>query len=189
MDRFSIRGGVPLRGEVAASGSKNSALALMAASLLTDQPFELSNVPKVRDVDSFVQILETLGLEASWKGEDRLAIEGGLPSSHEAPYDLVRTMRASFMVLGPLVARCGRARVSLPGGCAIGARPVDQHLKGLEALGAKVQLSGGYVEAQAERLHGTRFAFDLRTVNGTQNVLMAACLASGTTLLENAAVV
>ena len=137
MDRFIIRGGVPLRGEVAASGSKNAVLALMAASLLTDQPFELSNVPKVRDVDSFVQILETLGLEASWKGEDRLAIEGGLPSSHEAPYDLVRKMRASFMVLGPLVARCGRARVSLPGGCAIGARPVDQHLKGLEALGAK----------------------------------------------------
>jgi UDP-N-acetylglucosamine 1-carboxyvinyltransferase len=188
MDRFSIRGGVPLRGEVAVSGSKNSALALMAASLLTDQPFELSNVPKVRDVASFVQILQTLGLEASWEGEDRLAINGGMPVSYEAPYDLVRTMRASFMVLGPLVARCGRARVSLPGGCAIGARPVDQHLKGLEALGAKVQLSGGYVEAQAERLHGTRFAFDVRTVNGTQNVLMAACLASGTTLLENAAV-
>ena len=188
MDRFAIRGGVPLCGEVAASGSKNSALALMAASLLTDQPFELSNVPRVRDVDTFVRILETLGLAAQWQGAGRLAIAGGVPVSHEAPYDLVRTMRASFMVLGPLVARCGRARVSLPGGCAIGARPVDQHLRGLEALGAKVRLSGGYVEAQAERLRGCRFAFDVRTVNGTQNVLMAACLADGSTLLENAAV-
>ena len=188
MDRFSIRGGVPLRGEVAASGSKNSALALMAASLLTDQPFELSNVPRVRDVDTFVKILEMLGLRASWQGSDRLAIEGGTATSYEAPYDLVRTMRASFMVLGPLVARFGRARVSLPGGCAIGARPVDQHLKGLEALGAKVELAGGYVEAQAERLRGNRFCFDVRTVNGTQNVLMAACLAGGTSVLENAAV-
>jgi UDP-N-acetylglucosamine 1-carboxyvinyltransferase len=188
MDRFVIRGGTPLRGELAASGSKNAALALVAAGLLTDQPFALANVPRVRDIDTFTRILRTLGLDTAWESGDRLTFAGGTPSTYEAPYDLVRTMRASFMVLGPLVARYGRARVSLPGGCAIGARPVDQHLKGLEALGAKVQLSGGYVEAQATRLRGARFAFDLRTVNGTQNVLMAACLAEGTTLLENAAV-
>ena len=187
MDRFTIRGGIPLCGRVGVSGSKNAALALMAASLLTEDEVVFRNAPRVRDVDTMTRILSQLGVESSWRGEDELVIASGSPSSSEAPYDLVRTMRASFMVLGPLLARCGQARVSLPGGCAIGARPVDQHLKGLEALGAKILLSGGYVEARAPRLRGGRVVFDVSTVNGTQNVLMAACLAQGTTTIENAA--
>lgn len=187
MDRFVIRGGVPLHGSVRVSGSKNSVLALMAASLLTEEPVILQNAARVRDVSTMMRILGALGIDASWEADDVLRLAGGTPSAIEAPYDLVRTMRASFMVLGPLLARCGQARVSLPGGCAIGARPVDQHIKGLEALGAKVELVGGYVEARASRLRGGRVVFDLSTVNGTQNVLMAACLAEGRTQIENAA--
>jgi len=182
-----IQGGVPLHGSVRVSGSKNSVLALMAASLLTEETIVLQNVPRVRDVSTMVRILEALGLDASWEADTDLRLAGGQPTATEAPYELVRTMRASFMVLGPLLARCGHARVSLPGGCAIGARPVDQHLKGLEALGAKVELIGGYVEARASRLRGGRVRFDVSTVNGTQNVLMAACLAEGQTRIENAA--
>ncbi len=187
MDRFEIEGGLALRGRVAASGSKNSVLALMAASLLTDEEIELRGVPQLRDVETMLRILSALGVGASWQAPERLRLEAGAPRSFEAPYELVRTMRASFMVLGPLVARYGRARVSLPGGCAIGARPVDQHLKGLEALGAKIDLRGGYVEAVAPRLRGARVEFDLSTVNGTQNVLMAACLCDGQSELRNAA--
>jgi UDP-N-acetylglucosamine 1-carboxyvinyltransferase len=187
MDQFRIEGGVPLRGEIAASGSKNSALALMAAALLTDEPVTLANAPHVRDLDTMLKILDGLGVRGGWETADTLRIDGGKPTQIEAPYDLVRTMRASFMVLGPLLARCGHARVSLPGGCAIGARPVDQHLKGMAALGAKIELDGGYVEARADRLRGARVSFDVRTVNGTQNVLMAACLAEGVSELENAA--
>ncbi len=187
MDQFRIEGGVPLRGSVPASGSKNSVLALMAAALLSDEPVVLANAPRVRDLDTMLQILGALGIRGGWESADTLRIEGGEPSEIEAPYDLVRTMRASFMVLGPLLARCGHARVSLPGGCAIGARPVDQHLKGMAALGAKIDLEGGYVEARVTRLRGARVVFDLQTVNGTQNVLMAAVLAEGTTEIENAA--
>jgi UDP-N-acetylglucosamine 1-carboxyvinyltransferase len=187
MDQFRIEGGVPLRGEIAASGSKNSALALMAAALLSDEPVTLANTPHVRDLDTMLKILDGLGVRGGWESADTLRIEGGEPTQIEAPYDLVRTMRASFMVLGPLLARCGHARVSLPGGCAIGARPVDQHLKGMAALGAKIELEGGYVEARASRLRGARVVFDVRTVNGTQNVLMAACLAEGVSEIENAA--
>jgi UDP-N-acetylglucosamine 1-carboxyvinyltransferase len=187
MDQFRIEGGVPLRGEIAASGSKNSALALMAAALLTDESVSLANTPHVRDLDTMLRILGSLGVHGGWESADTLRIDGGEPTQIEAPYDLVRTMRASFMVLGPLLARCGHARVSLPGGCAIGARPVDQHLKGMAALGAKIELEGGYVEARAGRLRGARVVFDVRTVNGTQNVLMAACLADGVSELENAA--
>jgi UDP-N-acetylglucosamine 1-carboxyvinyltransferase len=187
MDQFRIEGGVPLRGEVQASGSKNSALALMAAALLTDEPVTLSNTPRVRDLETMAKILAGLGIKSGWETADALRIDGGTPTEIEAPYDLVRTMRASFMVLGPLLARCGHARVSLPGGCAIGARPVDQHLKGMAALGAKIELDGGYVEARADRLRGARVVFDVRTVNGTQNVLMAACLADGVSEIENAA--
>jgi UDP-N-acetylglucosamine 1-carboxyvinyltransferase len=186
MDQFRIEGGVPLHGEVGASGSKNSALALMAAALLTDRPFTLANAPRVRDLETMLKILDGLGVRGGWDNAGVLHIEGGAPTEIEAPYDLVRTMRASFMVLGPLLARCGHARVSLPGGCAIGARPVDQHLKGMAALGAKIELEGGYVEARASRLRGARISFDVRTVNGTQNVLMAACLADGVSELENA---
>ncbi len=187
MDQFRIEGGVPLRGSVGASGSKNSVLALMAASLLSDEPVVLANAPRVRDLDTMLKILEGLGIGGGWETADTLRIEGGEPSEIEAPYDLVRTMRASFMVLGPLLARCGHARVSLPGGCAIGARPVDQHLKGMAALGAKIELTSGYVEARVTRLRGARVVFDMKTVNGTQNVLMAAALAEGTTEIENAA--
>ncbi len=186
MDRFTIEGGVPLSGSVRASGSKNAVLALMASSLLTEERMAFVNAPRVRDLETMRKILEGLGVRAGWESRDELAIESGELTRVDAPYELVRTMRASFMVLGPLLARCGHARVSLPGGCAIGARPVDQHLKGLEALGAKIELSNGYVEARAQRLRGARVSFDLPTVNGTQNVMMAATLAEGTSVLENA---
>ena len=148
MERLVIEGGAPLRGSVRASGSKNASLALMAAGLLTDEPVTLVNVPLLRDVETMREILAALGVESGWESRDELCIAGGTPTEVEAPYDLVRTMRASFMVLGPLLARCGRARVSLPGGCAIGARPVDQHLMGLEKLGAKIELEGGYVDSR-----------------------------------------
>jgi len=187
MDRIVVRGGARLTGQVQVSGSKNSTLALMAASLLADDEVILHNVPRLRDVDTMIEILCALGARASWTADHTLRIETGSLNLHEAPYDLVRKMRASFLVLGPLLARFGVARVSEPGGCAIGVRPIDQHLKGLEVLGAKIQLDHGYVEAATPSLHGGRVAFDLTTVNGTQNVMMAASLASGETVIENAA--
>jgi UDP-N-acetylglucosamine 1-carboxyvinyltransferase len=190
MDRIVVRGGNRLAGAVRASGSKNATLALMAAALLTDEESVLRGAPRVRDVETMRKILAALGVPSAWDAADPhvLRIGGrGRPTSPEAPYDLVRQMRASFLVLGPLVARCGIGRVSEPGGCAIGVRPVDQHLKGLEALGAKVRLDHGYVEAAAARLAGARVAFDMNTVNGTQNVMMAAALARGRTEIENAA--
>ncbi len=188
MDRIVIRGGARLTGEVRVSGSKNSTLALMAAALLADDEVILRNVPRLRDVDTMIEILRALGAHTSWAEDDHtLRIDTHSVDSHEAPYDLVRKMRASFLVLGPLLARFGVARVSEPGGCAIGVRPIDQHLKGLEALGAKIQLDHGYVEAATPSLRGGRVAFDLTTVNGTQNVMMAASLARGETVIENAA--
>ncbi len=189
MDRIIVRGNGPLRGEVAVSGSKNAALALMAAALLADGETVLENVPWLRDVDAMLELLRALGARAEWEGERSHVVKIDAKHIHgrEAPYDLVRKMRASFLVLGPLVARFGEARVSEPGGCAIGVRPVDQHLKGLEALGSKIRLDHGYVEASCPRLRGARVAFDMTTVNGTQNVMMAACLADGETVLENAA--
>jgi len=189
MDRIVVNGGRRLSGEVRASGSKNATLALMAAALLTDEETVLRNVPRVRDVGTMGKILEALGVRCAWDPADdhTLRIGGGRITSPEAPYDLVRQMRASFLVLGPLVARLGTGRVSEPGGCAIGVRPVDQHLKGLEALGAKIRLDHGYVEASASQLVGARLAFDMSTVNGTQNVMMAAVLAQGRTVIENAA--
>jgi len=190
MDRIVVRGGNRLAGEVRASGSKNATLALMAAALLGDEETILRGAPRVRDVETMRRILAALGVPSDWDaGEPRVLRIGGRgrPTHPEAPYELVRQMRASFLVLGPLLARCGVGRVSEPGGCAIGVRPVDQHLKGLEALGAKVRLDHGYVEAAAARLEGARFAFDMNTVNGTQNVMMAAVLARGRTEIENAA--
>ena len=188
MDRIVVQGGARLVGEVAVSGSKNSTLALMASALLAEGETVLRNVPRVRDVDTMLQILEALGARARWDERDAHTVRiDGRVTKPEAPYDLVRKMRASFLVLGPLVARFGCGRVSEPGGCAIGVRPVDQHLKGLEALGARIRLDHGYVEASADRLTGARVAFDLTTVNGTQNVMMAATLAAGETVLENAA--
>jgi UDP-N-acetylglucosamine 1-carboxyvinyltransferase len=188
MDRILIRGGIRLSGEVRASGSKNSTLALMAAALLADSEVILRNVPRLRDVETMLEILRALGATADWVGDEQsLRIDSTTLTQQEAPYDLVRKMRASFMVLGPLLARFGCARVSEPGGCAIGVRPVDQHLKGLAALGAKIKLDHGYVEATTAELRGGRVAFDVTTVNGTQNVMMAATLARGETVIENAA--
>jgi UDP-N-acetylglucosamine 1-carboxyvinyltransferase len=184
--RLVIEGGVPLRGEVRVSAAKNAALPLLAASLLSAEPVVLENVPRLADIATIRVLLERLGTEI----EDRdghTVVRTPALRSIEAPYDLVSTMRASVLVLGPLLARAGRARVSLPGGCAIGARPIDLHLKGLERLGAEVTLSQGYVEARAARLKGAQIVFDLVTVTGTENLMMAASLAEGTTILENSA--
>jgi UDP-N-acetylglucosamine 1-carboxyvinyltransferase len=189
MDRIVIQGGTRLSGELRVSGSKNSSLALMAGALLGDGETRLRNIPRLRDVEAMAQLLAALGARVAWDTEDphTLSIDPSGVKRPEAPYELVRKMRASFMVLGPLVARFGTGRVSEPGGCAIGVRPVDQHVKGLTALGAKVRLDHGTIEASASRLRGGRVSFDLVTVNGTQNVLMAATLASGETVIENAA--
>ena len=189
MDRIVVHGGARLCGEVAVSGSKNSTLALMAAALLADGETVLRRVPRLRDVDAMLELLRALGAGADWDASDPHAvrIDARRVTNLVAPYDIVRKMRASFMVLGPLLARFGSARVSEPGGCAIGVRPIDQHLKGLEALGAKIRLDHGYVEAAGAPLVGARIAFDVSTVNGTQNVMMAATLARGETVIENAA--
>src|SRR5690349_13703443 len=187
MDKFHIVGPTRLAGRVEASGAKNAALPALAASLLTEESLMLRRVPRVRDIRTFQKLLDHLGIAAE-ETDGALILRRDRPSSdHDAPYDLVKTMRASVLVLGPLLARFGHARVSLPGGCAIGVRPIDQHLKGLEALGANVELSHGYVEATADRLQGARFRFDMPTVTGTENLLMAASLAKGTTVLENCA--
>jgi UDP-N-acetylglucosamine 1-carboxyvinyltransferase len=185
MDKFHIVGPSRLAGRVRASGAKNAALPALAASLLPDgEPLTLHRVPRVRDIRTMMRLLDHLGMSCQDTG-DALVFQRDRPTSdHDAPYDVVKTMRASVLVLGPLLARFGHARVSLPGGCAIGVRPIDQHLKGLEALGATVQLSHGYVEASADRLRGARFRFDMPTVTGTENLLLAACLAKGTTVLE-----
>lgn len=188
MDRFVISGPCRLEGTVRASGAKNAALPALAASLLSDQPLVLGRVPRVRDIRTFLRLLEFLGVGATEEGDQlRLEAAGARGSADEAPYEMVKTMRASILVLGPLVTRHGHARVSLPGGCAIGVRPIDQHLAGLEALGAKVELQHGYVEARASRLRGARFRFQVATVTGTENLLMAAVLARGTSVLENCA--
>jgi len=187
VDRLLIRGGVPLGGEVRVSGAKNAALPLMCAALLTRRPLRLSNVPHLRDVTTMLSLLTRMGVEVSV--DDKLGVELCAEElvNPEAPYELVRTMRASILVLGPLLARYGRARVSLPGGCAIGQRPVDQHLKGLQALGARIEVEQGYIIAEARRLKGARLVADLVTVTGTENLMMAACLAEGTSVIENAA--
>ena len=190
MDKIIVTGGRPLRGEIGVSGAKNAALPILAASLLSQGPHVFRNVPNLVDVTTMLKVLRTLGCGAERLGGSRSHVcEVTVPSavSVEAPYELVKTMRASVLVLGPLLARHGQARVSLPGGCAIGARPIDQHLKGLQALGADIRLQGGYVEAKAKRLRGGSFTFDMVTVTGTENLMMAATLAHGRTLLENAA--
>ncbi len=186
MDKIVIHGGRPLRGNVAASGAKNAALPLMFATLLAPGPHRLGNVPRLRDIRTAEQLLSGLGADVQSEN-GTLQVTAQELNGKEAPYDLVRTMRASVLVLGPLLARCGRARVSLPGGCAIGARPINLHLKGLEAMGAEITLDHGYVEARAERLHGARIYLDTPTVGGTENLMMAATLAEGTTVIENAA--
>ncbi|MDO9530436.1 MAG: UDP-N-acetylglucosamine 1-carboxyvinyltransferase [Syntrophales bacterium] len=185
MDKIVIYGGKRLEGEVCISGSKNAALPILVSSLLTDGWNTFHNVPDLVDIRTIKKLLKNLGVEIE-EGEV-LRINAGKIASCEASYDLVKTMRASILVLGPLVARMGVARVSLPGGCAIGARPVNLHIKALEDLGAKITLHDGYIEAKASRLKGATVYFDIPTVTGTENIMMAACLAKGTTLLENAA--
>ncbi|HLQ02519.1 MAG TPA: UDP-N-acetylglucosamine 1-carboxyvinyltransferase [Burkholderiales bacterium] len=187
MDKLIIQGGAPLSGEIRVSGAKNAALPLMCAVLLTREQLTLSNVPHLRDVSTMLRLLAQLGVEVSLDDRLGLSLRAERLSEPLAPYDLVKTMRASILVLGPLVARCGEARVSLPGGCAIGSRPVDLHIKGLEALGAEISVEQGYIAARAKRLKGARVVMDLVTVTGTENLMMAACLAQGTTVLENAA--
>src|SRR6202522_1836552 len=186
MDKFVITGGTDLNGEIATSGSKNSALPALAASLLTDEPVTLRRIPRVRDIRTMERLLVDIGAQFD---EDDDAIRLHTPNivSPEAPYELVKTMRASSLVLGPLVARCGRARVSLPGGCAIGARPINLHVAGLERLGATITQDHGYVEATAKRLRGAEILFDKITVTGTEDLLMAATLADGETIMQNCA--
>jgi UDP-N-acetylglucosamine 1-carboxyvinyltransferase len=186
VDKIVINGGVPLRGEVQVSGAKNSALPLLFATLLTDGVSEITNVPELRDISTAVKLLGELGADVTMQ-DHCCRIDSQRIQSIQASYDLVKTMRASVLVLGPLLARCGHARVSLPGGCAIGARPINLHLKGLEALGATIRIDHGYVEATAPRLRGARISFDMPTVGGTENLLMAASLAQGETVLQNAA--
>lgn len=186
MEKIVIKGGVTLNGEVQVSGAKNSALPLLFATLLADGVSEICNIPDLRDITTAVKLLRELGAEAELQ-EGCYRINTRKIQSVEAPYDLVKTMRASVLVLGPLLARFGHARVSLPGGCAIGARPINLHLKGLEALGAHIHLDHGYVEATTDGLRGAKISFDLPTVGGTENLLMAASLAEGETVLENAA--
>ena len=187
MDKLVIHGGARLSGEIRVSGAKNAALPLMCAALLTEEELTLSNVPHLRDVSTMVRLLSQMGVEVSLDDKLGLSLRAARISNPAAPYDLVKTMRASILVLGPLVARCGEARVSLPGGCAIGTRPVDLHIKGLEALGAEVAVEQGYISAKAKRLKAARIVMDLVTVTGTENLMMAACLAEGTTVIENAA--
>ena len=187
MDKMIIHGGARLNGSVALSGSKNAALPIMMAALLTSEPLKLTNVPRLRDVKTAMDLLSRLGVEARWTDDHAVELVASKITSTEASYELVKTMRASFVVLGPLLARAGRARVSTPGGCAIGARPVNLHISGIRALGAKIQFRHGYVEAHAEKLTGRRIWLDSPSVGATENILMAAVTASGRTTIENAA--
>jgi UDP-N-acetylglucosamine 1-carboxyvinyltransferase len=187
VDKLLIRGGHALNGEIAMSGAKNAALPILCASLLSAEPMEFSNVPQLNDISTMLRLLGDMGIGIRRDGDDGLTLDGSGLNNPVASYEMVKTMRASILVLGPLLARCGEAKVSLPGGCAIGARPVDQHIKGLQAMGAEVKVEQGYVHARASRLKGARICTDMVTVTGTENLMMAACLADGETVIENAA--
>lgn len=192
MDRFQISGGSPLSGEVNVSGAKNAALPILCASILTAEPLVLRNVPRLRDVGTMQKLLEQMGTKITLSsqqadGQQTLSLISDAMTHLQAPYELVKTMRASVLVLGPMLARFGEALVSLPGGCAIGQRPVDQHIKGLTAMGAEISIEHGYIKAQARRLKGARIVTDMVTVTGTENLMMAATLAEGTTVIDNAA--
>jgi len=187
MAKILISGGEPLNGEVQISGAKNAVLPILAATLLADGPMEISNVPHLHDVTTTMELLGRMGVQLTVDEKMRITVDPTTITSHVAPYDLVKTMRASILVLGPLVARFGAAEVSLPGGCAIGSRPVDQHIRGLRALGADIIVENGYIVAKAKRLRGARIVMDMVTVTGTENIMMAAVLAHGTTVIENAA--
>lgn len=187
MDKLRIIGGQPLHGEITVSGAKNAALPILCAVLLTDEPVILRNVPDLNDVKTTIRVLEQLGVKVEWLEPEVVKLQADQITSYEAPYELVKTMRASILVLGPLLTRFGSAKVSLPGGCAIGQRPVDQHIKGLAALSADIRVEHGFVVARAERLKGASIRTDMVTVGGTEQFLMSAALAKGTTILENAA--
>jgi len=186
VDKLKITGGRPLEGEVQVSGAKNAALPIMCAALLSAKPLALTNVPRLRDISTMARLLAQMGVAVE-RSEQGAVLHAKAITDPTATYELVKTMRASVLVLGPLLARCGEAKVSLPGGCAIGARPVDQHVKGLQAMGATISIEHGYMQASARRLRGARIVMDLVTVTGTENLMMAAALAEGETLLENAA--
>ena len=185
MDKFVIEGGRPLAGKIKISGSKNAALPILFASILLDGPIQLNNIPELCDIKTTLHLLDILGIKYNYENSGVILTVGTL--NPEAPYELVRTMRASVLCLGPLLARIGRANVALPGGCAIGARPVDQHLKALEAMGASFDLEDGNIIGKCDKLHGAHIHFDMPTVGGTENIIMAAVLADGETILENAA--
>jgi UDP-N-acetylglucosamine 1-carboxyvinyltransferase len=187
VQQIVIQGGTPLHGRVEISGAKNAALPLMVAALLTDGPCDLANVPALKDIQTISTLLQGLGVQVQELGSGKVRLHAASLMSCEAPYELVKTMRASILVLGPLIARWGQARVSLPGGCAIGARPVDQHLEGIRALGAEIDLQHGYIDARAQRLHGADIKLRLSTVTGTENLMMAATLAEGRTRIRPAA--
>jgi len=186
MEKIVITGNGPLHGEVRIAGAKNAALPIIAASLLSAEPLHISNIPEVRDIDTALKLLTLLGCTMERSGTD-LSIDTSKVHSVYAPYELVKTMRGAILLLGPLLARFGEADVSLPGGCAIGSRPVNEHIKGLQALGAEILIEAGYIKAKAKRLRGAHYTFDIPSVTATENLLMAACLAEGTTVLENCA--
>ena len=187
MDKLIIEGGVPLAGEVGISGAKNAALPILCAAILSAEPLRIGNVPRLQDVTTMLGLLAQMGIAIAVDDKLGIELDAAALNNPVAPYDLVKTMRASVLALGPLVARCGEARVSLPGGCAIGLRPVDQHIKALQAMGATIAIEHGYMHARAPRLKGAHIIMDLVTVTGTENIMMAATLASGETIIENAA--
>ena len=187
MDKLQITGGVPLEGEIRISGAKNATLPMLAAALLADDPVTIGNVPHLHDVTTMIELLARMGVTVTVDEKMRIEVDPSTIKECFAPYELVKTMRASILVLGPLVARYGRADVSLPGGCAIGARPVNIHVAGLQAMGVDIHIEGGYIRARAGRLHGARLVLDTVTVTGTENLMMAATLADGETVIENAA--
>lgn len=190
MDKLIIEGGAKLNGEIAISGAKNAALPILCASLLAETPLHLTSVAALKDIDTTLKLLDTMGVKVT-RDADKVSLDASDVTSFEATYEMVKTMRASILVLGPLLARFGSARVSLPGGCAIGSRPVDLHIKGLQAMGAAIHITHGYIQASTlhlpnRRLQGAKYYMDLVTVTGTENLMMAAALAQGTTVLENA---
>lgn len=187
MEKLIIKGNTPLNGEIRISGAKNSALPILAASLLSSAPIQISNIPHLHDVTTIVSLLGQMGARITLDERSNIEVDSSQLSSFNAPYELVRTMRASVLVLGPLLTRFGQAIVSLPGGCAIGSRPVDQHLKGMRAMGAEMNIENGYIKAKADRLYGANIVMDIVTVTGTENIMMAAVLAEGQTIIYNAA--
>lgn len=187
MQKLIIQGGIPLRGEIAISGAKNAALPVLCAALLTQESLKINNVPALQDITTMLTLLKQMGTSITAHNSSEVVLSAVELTNLVAPYEMVKTMRAAILVLGPLLARAGEANISLPGGCAIGLRPVDQHIKGLQAMGAEISIKHGYIHAVAKKLHGVRIVFDIITVTGTENLMMAATLADGTTILENAA--